>query len=85
MAYNCPRCGEQVQRKSSIVAGATGGVVGALLGAAFGGFECASCGKIPRKEFSPEVRNKMLLNSVLMVVGAVVLFIVVIGVIIALQ
>jgi hypothetical protein len=85
MAYSCPRCGEPVQRKSSAVAGATGGLVGALLGSAFGGFECAKCGKIPRKEFPPEVRNKMLLNSVLMVVGAIVLFVVVVGVIIALQ
>ena len=85
MAHSCPRCGKPVQRKSSAVAGATGGVVGALLGSAFGGFECESCGKIPRKEFPPEVRQKMMLNSVLMVVGAIVLFVVVIVIIIAMQ
>ena len=85
MAHSCPRCGEPVQRKGSGVAGATGGLVGALLGTAFGGFECASCGKIPRKEFPPEVRQKMVLSSLLMVGGAIVLFIVVIVLLVVVQ
>jgi hypothetical protein len=74
MAYNCPRCGQPVKRKGSAVAGATGGLVGALLGSAFGGFECENCGKIARKEFPPEVRQKMMLTSVLLIVGAIALF-----------
>jgi predicted RNA-binding Zn-ribbon protein involved in translation (DUF1610 family) len=78
MAYNCPRCGEPVKRKGSNVAAAAGGAVGALLGSAFGSFECANCGKIPRKEFPPEARRKMVLSSVLMVVGAIALLIVVV-------
>ena len=78
MAYNCPRCGEPVQRASSGGAAAVGGLVGSLAYSAFGSFECPSCGKIPRKEFPPEARRKMMLGSVLMVVGAIVLLIVVI-------
>lgn len=85
MAYTCPRCGAPVKRKGSTVAGATGGLVGVLLGSAFGGFECENCGKIPRKEFPPEARQKMMLSSVLMIVGAIALFIVVVIIIALLQ
>jgi len=77
MAYNCPRCGEVVERSSSSGAAVVGGLVGSLIYSAFGAFECPSCGKIPRKEFPPEARRKMVLSSVLMVVGAIVLLIVV--------
>ena len=85
MAYTCPRCGAPVKRKGSTVAGATGGLVGVLLGSAFGGFECESCGKIPRKEFPPEARQKMMLSSVLMVAGAIGLCIVVVVLIAVIQ
>ena len=85
MAHSGPRCGEPVKRKGSAVAGATGGLVGALLGSAFGGFECENCGKIPRKEFPPEVRQKMMLNSLLMIAGAIVLFVVVVILIAVIQ
>jgi hypothetical protein len=85
MAYSCPRCGGPVKRQGSAVAGATGGMVGALLSSAFGSFECESCGKIPRKEFPEDVRQKMMLNSLLMVVGAIALFVVVIVLIAVIQ
>jgi hypothetical protein len=85
MAYNCPRCGAPVKRKGSTIAGATGGLAGALLGSAFGGFECENCGKIPRKEFPPEARQKMMLSSVLMIVGAIALFVVVVIIIALMQ
>ena len=73
MAYKCPRCGEPVRRGQSKGAGVGGGLVGILFYAAFGSFVCNSCGKIPRKEFPPEDRSKMLLGSAVMVVVAVAL------------
>ena len=85
MAYQCPRCGDAVSRGSSSTAQMAGGIVGALLAAAFGSFACKKCGKIPRNEFPDEVRNRMLLGSLGFVVGAVVLFVVVIGVLAALR
>jgi hypothetical protein len=59
-------------------------LLGVLLGSAFGGFECENC-KIPRKEFPPEARQKMMLGSVLMIVGAIALFVVLIIIIALLQ
>jgi hypothetical protein len=46
---------------------------------------CESCGKIPRKEFSPEARQKMMLSSVLMIAGAIALFVVVVVIIAIMQ
>lgn len=83
MAYPCPKCGGPTGRKSSSTAQAAGGLVGALLYMAFTGFSCVKCGAIERASFSPEVRSKMLLNSVLMIVGAIVLLIAVIALIAA--
>jgi DNA-directed RNA polymerase subunit RPC12/RpoP len=84
MNYECPRCSKPVtkQSKSSILFG--GGLVGALLASAFSSYECGACGKIPRKEFPPEIRSKMMKGTLLLIVGAVVLFVVVVGVLIAL-
>ncbi len=73
MSYQCPRCGEPVQRGKSTGAQISGGLVGALFYAAFGSFQCAICGKIARREFPPEVRSKMLLGSAALVIGAIVL------------
>ncbi len=50
-----------------------------LLYAAFAGFNCGKCGKIERSSFPPEVRSKMMMNSALMAVGALVLLIAVIA------
>jgi len=59
MAYACPRCGKPIQRgENKIVGLVAGGLVGALLAFAFGSFQCSGCGKIPMKEFPPEVRKK---------------------------
>ena len=46
MAYECPRCGQPVKRGFSKSAHITGGVVGSILYAAFGGFEYIKCGRI---------------------------------------
>lgn len=73
MAYQCPRCGEAVQRGYSSGAQQAAGLVGALFYAALGSFQCAKCGKIPRKEFPPEDRTKMTTASFLMVIGAIAL------------
>ena len=85
MAYACPRCGGSVARGSSRVAGAAGGLVGALLASAFGGFHCKQCGKIPSSEFAPDVRSKMRNGSIIMILIAVAVLVAAIALIIALQ
>jgi hypothetical protein len=74
-----------VQRGSNAAAGLAGGAVGALLYSAFGSFQCKKCGAIPKREFPPDVQQKMTLGSIGIVVGAVVLLIVAIVVIALLQ
>jgi len=71
MAHQCPRCGQPVQLGYSGTAQITAGLVGALFYAAFGAFQCKKCGKIPRSEFPPEVRNKMTMMSLVLVASAV--------------
>jgi hypothetical protein len=78
MAYKCPRCGDPVHRGSSSAVQVSAGLVGALIFAAFGSFQCKKCGKIAKSEFSPEDRNKMLVGSVALVGGAILVLIVVI-------
>ncbi|MHC4916333.1 MAG: hypothetical protein ACYTGB_12660 [Planctomycetota bacterium] len=85
MAYKCPRCGEPVSRSSNRAAGLGGGLVGILLAAAFGALQCQKCGKIPKKEFPPEDRKKMMMGSVIMVVVALVLLAIVVVALVALQ
>ena len=85
MAYQCPRCGGNVARGGSSGAAYGGGAVGALIASAFAGFHCIKCGKIARSEFAPDVRSKMFMNSVLMIVGAIVLLIAVIALLVYLQ
>jgi purine-cytosine permease-like protein len=85
MAYQCPRCGDKVSRKYSSTAQMAGGLVGALFVAAFGSFGCKRCGKIPRSEFPQEVRSRMLMGSLGLIVGAFVLFAVLVGVLVALR
>ena len=85
MAYNCPRCGNQVRRGSSTAAQIGGGLVGALIYAAFGAFNCNNCGKIAKSEFSPEDRSKMTMGSLGLFAGAILLLIVVIIILVALR
>ena len=81
MAYQCPRCGGPVQRGSSSTAAIAGGILGALLYAAFGSFQCKKCGPIPQSEFPPEVRSQMQRGSLALVIGGLVLVVVLIVVI----
>lgn len=85
MAYACPTCGGPAEKGSGRVAQQAAGLVGLLIYSAFAGYSCAKCGKIERAQFPPEVRAKMLRNSVLMVVGAVVLLAALVGVLAALN
>ncbi len=78
MAYQCPRCSSPVQRGSNSVAGVVGGAIGGLLYAAFGQFQCKSCGPIPKSEFAPEVQAKMLQGSIVLGLVAVVILVAVI-------
>lgn len=41
--------------------------------------QCKQCGKIPRSEFPPEVRTRLTLTTVAMIVGGVVLLVLCIG------
>jgi predicted RNA-binding Zn-ribbon protein involved in translation (DUF1610 family) len=85
MAYACPRCGKDVQRGKSSMAGVAGGLVGALVYSAFASFQCESCGKIATSEFPPEIRNKATLSSLAMVAGAILLFVLVIALLVYLK
>ena len=85
MAYKCPRCGDPVSRGYSTTAQIAGGLVGALFVAAFGSFGCKKCGKIPRSEFPPDIKQRMMLGSLGLIAGAVVLFVVVIVAVVALN
>jgi hypothetical protein len=84
MAYKCPRCGDPVHRGGSAAAGQAG-AVGALLGAAFGSFQCKKCGTIPKREFAPEVRSQMTMGSVTLVVVALLLLVGVIALLVYLE
>ncbi|MFO0598304.1 MAG: hypothetical protein U0228_23570 [Myxococcaceae bacterium] len=85
MAYTCPKCGGPVQRGTHSGAAAVGGVVGAMLGAAFASFECPKDGVIERASFPPEVRSQMTRNSVLLGVGALVVLVAAIGLLVAIN
>jgi hypothetical protein len=66
MAYDCPNhCGNSVQRwaPKSRWLDIFGGIIGMMLFAALGKFECPSCGLIPKKSFHPKVRRKMWWGS----------------------
>ena len=78
MAYQCPRCGSDVQRGSSTTAGVAGGLVGALIYSAFGSFRCKKCGPITRGEFAPDVRQRMLLGSVGLVITGILILVLVV-------
>ena len=81
MAYECPRCGGPVHRGGHPV-GMMVGLVGALIAAAFGGFNCPKCGSIPKSEFPPEVQQKMTMGSVAIVFIAVAVLVVAIVIIV---
>ncbi|MCI0358601.1 MAG: hypothetical protein L0211_08965 [Planctomycetaceae bacterium] len=76
MAYQCPRCGQNVERASSPGAAVAGGLVGALIYGAFGSFRCCQCGPIAKEEFPPEVQSKMTAGSAGMIAVAVVIFVI---------
>jgi len=73
MAHSCPRCGQPVQRGYNAGTQLAAGLIGALFYAAFGSFQCKGCGKIVQSEFPADVRTKIALQSVLMVLGAIAL------------
>ncbi|MHB8879725.1 MAG: hypothetical protein ACYC8T_39055 [Myxococcaceae bacterium] len=85
MAYMCPKCGGALARASGSAARYGGGLVGVMLQAAFAGLTCAKCGDISKNELSSDDRSTMMRNSALLVVGAVVLFVAVIGLVIGIN
>lgn len=85
MSYACPRCGGPASRGSSSTAQHAGGLVGALLYAAFAGFNCVKCGKLERSAFPAEVQSQMTRNSALLGVGALALLAAVLALLAALN
>ena len=75
------KCGDPVRRGGN----GRGGLIGMLIIAAFGKFNCEKCGKIPTKEFPDEVRGKMRMNSMIMVIGAIILGIGLVALLVAMQ
>ena len=71
MAYKCPRCGNPVQRGYSPTAQVAAAIVGALFYSAFGAFQCKTCGKLKRAEFSTEDQSKMLFRSAALIVAGI--------------
>lgn len=74
----CPKCEGTVSRGPGVIARQFG-LIGALIGMAFASYECEKCGAIARSEFPPELRAQMTKETVIALVGALV----VIGIIIA--
>jgi DNA-directed RNA polymerase subunit RPC12/RpoP len=71
MAYKCPRCGRPVKRDINPEAGRRSGLLGIFFSAASATFVCPKCGWIRLREFSIETRVKMILASILIVIGAI--------------
>jgi hypothetical protein len=74
-----------LQQTTNAAAGAAGGAVGALLASAFGSFHCIKCGPIARRDFPPDVRRRMMLGSLALVLGAVGLLVALIVLLIVLR
>ena len=85
MAHQCPHCGGPVQRGYSAGAQHAAGLAGALFYAAFSSFECKNCGKVPFRAFPPDVRSKIIVMSMFLIILAIALLIGVIALIIYLQ
>ena len=83
--YKCPRCQELVRRGDGGPVSKQFGLVGALIGMAVSGFECAKCGPIQKSEFPPDVRSEMMRGSMVMVVSAFVVLGGVIALLVALN
>jgi hypothetical protein len=76
---------EVVRRSDGGVVSKQFGLVGALVGMAFSGFECAKCGPIQKSEFPPDVRSEMGRGSAFMVVIAMVVLAGVVALLVALS
>ena len=76
MGYPCPICGQNVSRNSPPAAlGVFGGLVGALLTTPFMGFTCTNCGPVSREKFAPDVRKRILRNSIFAVLASVLILV----------
>jgi endogenous inhibitor of DNA gyrase (YacG/DUF329 family) len=73
MAYKCPRCGGKVSRIYDRGSQEAAGLIGLLLVAAFGPFDCKRCGSLDFGEFPASARVQMVLGSVVLLVGALAL------------
>lgn len=76
MAYQCPRCGDKVERTASTVGAAAFGLVGALIASAFGPLKCKQCGIVSKSEFPPHVQSQMTRGSIGLILTAVLVLMV---------
>lgn len=74
MPILCPHCSGPVSRAAGSGMQYGGGLVGGMLAAAFGPLTCPKCGTIPLAEFPAPVRKKVIATSVALVLGAGVIF-----------
>jgi len=74
-----------VERATSVSVSVAGGALGSLIYGAFAPLRCKQCGPISKQEFPPQVQREINQNSVLMILGAVVLLAVVIGLLVLIQ
>ncbi|MCX6272216.1 MAG: hypothetical protein NTU44_13550 [Bacteroidetes bacterium] len=70
MDYQCPDCGNSIERAFSKNIATTAGIVGILFTSAFGGFHCKTCGKVPFSKFPIEVRKRMIKGTLLYIIAA---------------
>lgn len=73
MAYKCPKCGDPVQTNFRYVLPYSRILLLSLLRGVFSSYQCKKCGKIKRSEFPPEVRIRMNVVSMLVVVGVIII------------
>ena len=76
MAYQCPRCGKDVQSRwpklTELAGGPSAGLLYVLLGPLFRSHHCSEHGRIPRAEFPAAQRQKMWLHALLWLAVALV-------------
>ncbi len=75
MAYKCPDCGRPVEHQ---LISESHNLLTRTIANIFSGYHCPRCGKIPLRDFPPDVQKAMWLAKVPLIVGAVALFVVIV-------
>lgn len=82
----CPRCNSaQVTKTAANGVHRAGGLLGLLIAQAIVGYNCPTCGSIPLNEFSDDFQSSVKKKRALLIAGAIVLIIAVLGVFVFLE